>query len=209
MGLREQKAQRTRAAILDAALDLFGEQGFEQTTMDQVAARAEVGVATLYRYFPTKDHVLLDPVLRSRGVLAAKVAARPPEEPIEESLGGALLEYLEEYDRAAERWLRLRDLLDAAPSPRARLWDVLAQERTLLEEAIAGRTGAAPDDLGVVISAHTTMMVLELAVDLRRSPVRPVPSAVAARDIVDVLASGHIVLPRFPEAAMPEPRLST
>lgn len=198
MGLREQKAQRTRAAILEAALDLFGEHGFEQTTMDQIAACAEVGVATVYRYFATKEQVLLDPVVQSRGALAAKVAARPFEESIEESLGRALLEYLDEYDRDAERWLRLRDLLDRAPGPRARLWDVLAQERMLLEEAIAARTGAAADDLRVVISAHTTMMVLELAVDLRRSPARPVTSVDAARDILDVLASGRIVLPRLP-----------
>lgn len=203
MGLREQKAERTRTAILDAALGLFEEQGFDQTTMEQVAARAEVGVATVYRYFPAKDHVLLDPVVRNLTALATRVAARPSNEPLEEALGAALLEYLDEYDREAERWLRLRDVLDGAPGPRARLWDVLAQERRLLEEAIAARTGAA-DDLGVVLTAHTTMMIVELALDLRRSPVSPLSSVSAAGQILDILASGHVVLPRF--AAQPEGR---
>ena len=199
MGFREQKAQRTRAAILDVALDLFSANGFEPTTMEQIAATSEVGIATLYRYFPTKDAILLDPVLRIHGVIAESVAARPPEEPIAEALGHALHEYLAEYDREAERWSRLRDVLDKAPGPRAGLWDVLATERALLEEAIAARTDAARDELWVGIAAHTTMMIAEMSLDLRRSPVHPVPAADAARDIIRLLAADGAVLPRLPE----------
>ena len=198
MGLREQKAQRTRSAILDAALDLFSEQGFDPTTMDQIAAQSQIGIATLYRYFPTKDAILLDPVLRSRGAIADHLAARPTAEPIPEALGHALHEYLTAYDRDADRWLRLRDLLDKAPGPRAGLWDVLAQERRLLEVAIAARAGASPDELWVVIAAHTTMMIAEMSLDMRRSPVHPVASADAAHDIIRLLAADGAVLPRLP-----------
>lgn len=198
MGLREQKAQRTRSAILDAAFDLFADLGFDQTTMEQIATTSEVGIATVYRYFPTKDSILLEPLMRTRGVLATKLADRPIDEPIAEALGHALHEYLAEFDREAEKWLRLRDLLDRAPGPRAGLWDVLAQERTLLEEAIAARTAASPDELWVGIAAHTTMMIAEMSLDLRRSPVHPVTSADAARDIIRLLAADGAVLPRLP-----------
>ena len=198
MGLREQKAQRTRAVILDAALDLFTEVGFDTTTMEQIAAKSEVGIATLYRYFPTKDAILLDPVLGTRGLLAAKLAARPAGEPIAEALGHALHEYLAQYDHDAVRWLRLRDLLDRAPSPRARLWDILAQERTLLEEAIATRTAGLSDQLWVGLAAHTTMMIAEMSLDLCRSSVHPVTSADASRDIITMLAADSVVLPRLP-----------
>jgi AcrR family transcriptional regulator len=198
VGLREQKAQRTRTAILDAALDLFSELGFDQTTMDQIAAASEVGIATLYRYFPTKDSILLDPVLRIHGTLAAMLAARPPEEPIAEALGHALRGYLAELDRDADLVRRLRDLLDNAPGPRARLWDVLAQERSRLAQTIAARTSASLDELWVRIAAHTTMMVAEMSLDLHRSSVHPVASADVAGDIMRLLAADGAVLPRFP-----------
>ncbi len=198
MGLRQVKAERTRAAILDAALDLFSEQGFDPTTMDQVAARAEVGIATLYRYFPTKDGILLEPLVRAQGMLAELLDARPADEPIDEALGYALDGYLAAYDRDAESRLRLRDLLDAAPGPRARLWDLWAQERALLEAAIARRTSASPDDLSVGIASHTVMMILEMALDLHRAGNPPCTAEQAARDIIGLLSTDGAPIPRLP-----------
>lgn len=196
--MREQRTRRTRAAILDVALDLFSELGFDQTTMEQIAAKAEVGIATLYRYFPTKDAILLDPVLRIHGTLAAKLAARPPDEPIAESLGHALCDYLAELDRDADLVRRLRGLLDNAPGPRARLWDILAQERSRLAETIAARTSVSVEEMWVGIAAHAALMVADMSLDLQRSPERPVPSVDAARDIMRLLASDGAVLPRLP-----------
>ena len=57
-GLRSLKKHKTRLAIRDAALELFADQGFEGTTVDQIAARAEVSTATLFRYFKTKSDVV-------------------------------------------------------------------------------------------------------------------------------------------------------
>lgn len=199
MGLREVKAERTRAAILHAALDLFAEQGFDLTTMEQIATDSQIGIATLYRYFPTKDGILLEPVVATQGLLASKLDARPNDEPLAEALGHALRDYLAEFDRDAENWLRLRDLLDHAPGPRARLWDVWAQDRAALERAIAARSSQAPDDLSVGIAAHTTMMVAQMALDLVRSAHPPVRAADAARDIIGLLGNDGALIPRLPE----------
>jgi AcrR family transcriptional regulator len=54
------RTERTRAALLEAALTLFTEQGFEETTVAQIAARAGVTEMTFYRHFGTKDAVLVD-----------------------------------------------------------------------------------------------------------------------------------------------------
>lgn len=60
VGLRERKRQRTVLAIEEAALDLFERQGFDATTVDQIAERAEVSRTTFFRYFPSKADVVLD-----------------------------------------------------------------------------------------------------------------------------------------------------
>ncbi|MHA3019439.1 TetR/AcrR family transcriptional regulator [Mycobacterium sp. BMJ-28] len=59
LGLRERKKQRTRATLIDAALDLCLRQGYEGTTVDQIAAVAEVSARTFSRYFATKEAVFL------------------------------------------------------------------------------------------------------------------------------------------------------
>ena len=78
-GLRERKKQQTRTAIQRAALRLIAEQGYSSTTCEQIAAAAEVSPATLFRYFSTKEDIVLqdgyDPVI------AAAVVARPRSEP--------------------------------------------------------------------------------------------------------------------------------
>src|SRR5437588_7090730 len=54
----EPRKQRTRAAILTAAADLFTRQGYEATTMQEMATLADVGLGTMYGYFPSKEDVL-------------------------------------------------------------------------------------------------------------------------------------------------------
>jgi AcrR family transcriptional regulator len=66
-GLRERKRQRTLSEIQRVALDLFGRQGYEATTIEQIAEEAEVSPSTVFRYFPTKEDLVLndeyDPLL--------------------------------------------------------------------------------------------------------------------------------------------------
>ena len=58
-GLRERKKQKTRWAIQDHAMRLFAEQGYEATTVDQIAAAAEISPSTFFRYFKTKEDVVV------------------------------------------------------------------------------------------------------------------------------------------------------
>src|SRR5688572_22350891 len=57
-GLRERKKERLRQAILDTSLQLFKERGYEQTRISDIAASVEIGEATLYRYFASKEAIV-------------------------------------------------------------------------------------------------------------------------------------------------------
>src|SRR6266702_5418624 len=59
LGLREEKKDRTRAQLLEAALDLIHKRGFEETTVADIAAAVSVSPRTLLRYFPTKEDVIV------------------------------------------------------------------------------------------------------------------------------------------------------
>jgi AcrR family transcriptional regulator len=75
-GLRERKKSRTRAAIRQQALRLFRERGYDATTVAQIAAAAEVSESTFFRYFPTKEDVVLRDDMEL--LAAAALEAQPP-----------------------------------------------------------------------------------------------------------------------------------
>src|ERR1700724_313322 len=80
-GLRERKKARTRASIREHALRLFREQGYHKTTVEQIAAAAEVSPSTFFRYFPTKEDVVLQDDMDTRMIEALErqpAALRPP-----------------------------------------------------------------------------------------------------------------------------------
>src|SRR5262249_21598608 len=89
-GLRERKKQKTRSAIQREAMRLFQEQGYDATTVEQIAEAAEISQSTFFRYFPTKEDVILlddyDPLL------IRMIAERPAEEPPVTAVRNAIVE---------------------------------------------------------------------------------------------------------------------
>ena len=79
LGLRERKKQRTRATLIDAAVELCERQGFERTTVDQIAAIADVSPRTFSRYFVTKDAIALALIDEAVDRSAAALATQPAD----------------------------------------------------------------------------------------------------------------------------------
>jgi len=145
--LRQRHADRTRAAIVSAALELFRERSFQGTTIDEIAERADVGPRTFFRYFPTKEAVLFADAVAQRERMAQQLAARLPDEHPFLSLvaaAGVLAD-----DIAARRDdIQLRSRI-AAENPA-----VWAYERTMLEADLAETlAGFVADRLGVSANA--------------------------------------------------------
>ncbi|MBB6352000.1 AcrR family transcriptional regulator [Nonomuraea muscovyensis] len=119
MGLRERKKEKTRLAILDAALDLFLEQGYDSTTVEQIAGSVEISPRTFFRYFAGKDHLALWFHDQGEEIMLDTLRARPADEPAFTSLMHALRAVLSDMqDSTPEdtaRFLKLRRLLDGHP----------------------------------------------------------------------------------------------
>jgi AcrR family transcriptional regulator len=79
LGLRERKKARTRATLIDAAVELCDRQGFERTTVDQIAAIADVSPRTFSRYFATKDAIAVALIDDATDVAAAELARQPSD----------------------------------------------------------------------------------------------------------------------------------
>ena len=198
MGLRELKAARTRAQIVDTALDLFLDRGYDETTMEQIAAKAEVGTTTLYRYFPSKDLLILAR-LEQLMDLGGALRERPAEEPLDVALGAAVRKCAQGVAGEDERDAALRRIVDNSPVPRAMLWDLGARYSGDLKTAIAERMHRPADDLQVVMTAHIAYAVLQAADEARQKAGgdRDTRAAVID-DLLQRLSTLDLVLPAPP-----------
>ena len=94
LGLRERKKERTRQALISAARRLFDEQGYEQTTVAQIAAAADVSTRTFFSDFPTKEEVLHHNSRQRLEIGVRVLSARQPDEQPDELLVRAFDEML-------------------------------------------------------------------------------------------------------------------
>jgi len=156
LGLRERKKAKTRAAIQQHALRLFQAQGYDATTVEQIADAAEISPSTFFRYFPTKEDVVLyddlDPVF------IAAFEEQPPDLSPIQAMRGTLRAVFTRLSAAemVRQWERARLVL-AVPELRMRMLDQLAAAVQLIAELVAKRVGRRADDLAVRAFAGATI----------------------------------------------------
>jgi len=157
-GLRERKKARTRAAIREHALRLFREQGYDATTVEQIAEAAEVSPSTFFRYYPTKEDVVLqdDMDLLWMEMFRAQPADLGPIAAMREAirvgfaaLGAAEIQQLREA----------MDLAETVPAVRARMLEELARTTQIIAQAVAERSGKAATDFEVRVVAGAVVGV--------------------------------------------------
>lgn len=147
-GLRERKKIKTRTAIRDATYALIREQGYDATTVEQIAERAEVSPSTVFRYFPTKEDIVLtdeyDPIL------VRELHERPADEPWMESLRHVMRKAIAVGIAEDPEATRLRShLMLQVPAVRARMLESMSVTGRMLGEAVAERSGRSGDSLEV------------------------------------------------------------
>ncbi|WP_443064538.1 TetR/AcrR family transcriptional regulator [Streptomyces sp. NBC_00582] len=148
LGLRERKKIKTREAIRTATYALIKEQGYDATTIDQIAERAEVSPSTVFRYFPTKEDIVLtdeyDPILLE------ELRARPADEPWAQTVRYVMQEAVRTGIEEDPEVARIRThLLVQVPAVRSRMMESMSVTGRMFATAVAERTGLPPDSLEV------------------------------------------------------------
>jgi AcrR family transcriptional regulator len=137
--LRERKKERTRAAIEEAALELFTARGYDAVTLGEVADAAEVGHRTLFRYFPDKEELLFGDDSTVRLTLGESLAARPADEAAATAVREALAALAPLWQDCREQGRRRRALISASPALAARERTKQAAYEQVLGEGLTGR----------------------------------------------------------------------
>jgi len=147
-GLRERKKARTRASLREHALRLFGEQGYHATTVEQIAAAAEVSPSTFFRYFPTKEDLVLQDDMDTRMIEALE--RQPAGLGPVAAVRAASRELFGSYTAADLDLIQQNMALTlSVPEVRARALDEFARTIAVVSEALAKRSGRPADDLAV------------------------------------------------------------
>ncbi len=157
--LRERKKAKTRAAIQEHALRLFREKGYDETTIEEIADAAEVSPSTFFRYFPTKEDVVLydviDPLLMEafRNQPAELRPLHAFRQTLREVYGSLPPEQREQTEERAQ-------LMRVVPELRARMMDEFIRGIDLMMEGLAERTGRSRDDfeMRVLVGAIVGVM---------------------------------------------------
>jgi AcrR family transcriptional regulator len=198
VGLREKKAQRTRERIVHEALVLFGGNGYDETTMEAIAEASEVSASTLFRYFPTKDSIILDPFRAFSERLSDVFSRHAQDHPVEEALAEAIFAALSLEEKGRERALLVRSIVDKSPIPRARLWDYLYEQMHDLELRLAESLRLRADDLRIVLTARLVTTIVGTAADRWRTEGGRGSARAFAEEIMRLFGNHEVILPKPP-----------
>lgn len=148
MALRERTRLFVRGEIVAVAMDLFLEQGFEETTIEQIATGAGLSRRSYFRYFASKDDVLAEALFAAGAGIATALAGRPAEEAEWTALRRAFDVLLQSIDGEA-RALPMTRVMLSSPTLHGSHQQKQNSWRDLLSSALEARLDASAGDVSV------------------------------------------------------------
>ncbi|MBC9712590.1 TetR family transcriptional regulator [Streptomyces sp. TRM66268-LWL] len=149
--MRERKKQRTRDALVRAALELFTTRGYERTTVDEIVAAVDVSQRTFFRYFAGKEQVVFAVQEMVEARFVEVLRARPPQEPAFEALRRSVLdawdsigESIEQYV-PVETYMRVFQMIESTPVLLAEHTRRALETQEETVRIVAEREGLDPD----------------------------------------------------------------
>ncbi|WP_330181072.1 TetR family transcriptional regulator [Nocardia sp. NBC_01503] len=196
-GLRARKKRETRLALSMAAIQLAVERGWDNVTVDDIAAAANVSVRTFRNYFSSKAEAVASRHLERMEQVAEEFAARPDGETLWEAMTAAVLdrfalgETVTAETTADRHWVDGIRIMLGAPAVQVAILEANATAQQTLTAAVAARTGTdASRDLYPNLVAAAVSAAISAAIDhsQRADPAQPLMGLL--REALDRLATG-------------------
>jgi AcrR family transcriptional regulator len=195
MGLRETKAKKTRKLILSEALRLFKRDGYEETTMEAIAEAAEVSPSTLYRYFLSKELILLNPLFGFD--FSASFSKHAMNLSAQEALAETIFEWAKWQDTNSEEILPIRSLIDQTPVVYAKSWDLAYQAAWSLKERLAEKLNVPVDDLHAELSVRVFIFaIIGSVADQWRTNAGKTSSMTYTKKVMKMFEEHKVLIPR-------------
>lgn len=149
LGLRERKKQQTRERIASAALKLFTERGYDETTLDGIAEAADVSRRTIFAYYESKEEILFC----EESSFLARLRQMLGERPAGTTTVDAIREFLSTLEPPDEAAMLRKNLIMSNPSLQVKIRARNAELEPLLAASIAKDLGTDPDDIRTLLVA--------------------------------------------------------
>jgi AcrR family transcriptional regulator len=198
LGLRERKKQQTRETIARAALRLFAERGYDETTLADIATAANVAPRTIFAYFESKEDILL---CEENGFLS-ELKQRLDERPAGTTTVDAIREFLASLEHPDEEAKLRKQVIAANPDLQVKMRGRHAQLEPMLAESIAKDLGAEPGDIRPLLiaasmaAAFTSVSDRIFAAESAGKPIAPGEGMAILDEVLEFLRGGLEALQR-------------
>jgi AcrR family transcriptional regulator len=155
-GLRERKKQQTRETIARAALRLFAERSYDETTLADIAEAADVAPRTIFAYFESKEDILLG----AEGAFLSQLKRRLDERRSDATTVDAIRDFLGSMESPDEDARLRKKVIMANPALQAKMRARHAQVEPMLAESIARDLGSEPGDIRPLLIAASMTAAL-------------------------------------------------
>jgi len=171
--LREQRRQRTREAIVDAAAELFTERGFDHVSVSEIAQRAGVVEKTVFNHFPVKEGLVFEADPPIREALLDAVRRRPAGESVAAAAGGFVVAAVSQLGSpaAAEGMAEMARVIRGSRTLQVREREILGTLTDTLTEQIQLETRAPAGELEPWLAANAVLGLYSALLELARDRV--------------------------------------
>ncbi|WP_327223708.1 TetR/AcrR family transcriptional regulator [Streptomyces platensis] len=164
--LTERRRQETRLEIAETAAALFSDQGYEATTVEDIASGAGISLRTFYRYCAAKEDALTPVMTSSVGVLVEELAKRPVDEPLSSAVQASFTSSTAARQLAdREQARRLVRVMGTVPAIRMRWLAAGREMQDQLVPVLAARKGAPEDSMEVRLLACALLDAISVAME--------------------------------------------
>ncbi len=190
LSLRERKRIKTQIQLAEKAFELFHERGYDNVTVDEIAAAVDLSPRTFFRYYPSKEDVLFPNESESSALLRRAILARPAEESVLVAVKNAFLDLVEDLEHRREPVLIRKAIINESPGLRSRELEQQARWEQILTDAIAERMEVSSTLLAPRVIAAACVAGMRAAIDTWLETVDEQSLAELAVEVLDRLDTG-------------------